>query len=521
MSLMRNSLVASGAIFACRLTGMAREIVYTSLFGATGALDAFYTAFRIPNLLRDLFAEGALSQSYTSVASKTREAQGDEAAWELTNKVATQLSALMIAIVTLGILFAGPVMEALYSGDHSLAEQLFATDLSRIMWPFIGFASLSALIMGALNMVGVFGLPMLASAAFNVTSILLGLLIGYFIDPSFGPKALYGFACGVTIGGMAQIAVQLPKLSKTGFRWKPNFQWNDPRVRKIWGLMLPSVLASGVTQFTIFINTGFALDLQKGSVTALTTAFRLWQLPVGLFGVATGMVVLPAVSRMMVGDGRKEVAVHIAKGLRLVAFFAVPAFLILSILGTEFVSSVYQWGRFNQEAVRYTGEVLGAYSLGLLGYAGTKVVQPVFLALEKRWVPLIAAAVALAISIGLNYCFVYILHKNAAWLALTTSVVTTFNFLFYFFYLRRQLGGVDGRTLLSGLARIMAAGILLGAMCWAGKAWFLQGFLNWTFPARVLGISLVCGCAGIVYLAAAFLLKTPELEAVRAKFLKR
>ena len=140
---------------------MAREIVYTSLFGATGALDAFYTAFRIPNLLRDLFAEGALSQSYTSVASKTREAQGEAAAWELTNKVATSFL-LMIAIVTLGILFAGPVMEALYSGDHSLTEQLFATDLSRIMWPFIGFASLSALIMGALNMVGVFGLPMLA-----------------------------------------------------------------------------------------------------------------------------------------------------------------------------------------------------------------------------------------------------------------------------------------------------------------------------------------------------------------------
>ena len=363
--------------------------------------------------------------------------------------------------------------------------------------------------------------PMLASAAFNVTSIVLGLLIGWFIDPSFGPKALYGFACGVTLGGMAQIAVQLPKLRRTGFRWKPNFQWNDPKIKKIWGLMLPSVLASGVTQFTIFINTGFALNLQKGSVTALTTAFRLWQLPVGLFGVATGMVVLPAVSRMMVGNGRKEVAAHIAKGLRLVAFFAVPAFLILYILGTEFVSSVYQWGRFNQDAVRYTGEVLGAYSLGLLGYAGTKVVQPVFLALEKRWVPLIAAAVALAISIGLNYYFVYVLHKNAAWLAFTTSVVTTFNFLFYFLYLRRQLGGMDGKTLVSGLLKILAAAALLGAVCWAGKTWFLQGFLDWSFPSRVLGISLVCGCAGIIYLLAAFLLKTPELDAARAKLMKR
>lgn len=521
MSLMRNSLVASGAIFACRLTGMIREIVCTSLFGATGALDAFYTAFRIPNLLRDLFAEGALSQSYTSVASKTREAEGDAAAWELTNRIATQLSTLMIAIVTIGILFAGPLMEALYNGDHTQTDCLFATELSRIMWPFIGLASLSALIMGALNIVGVFGLPMLASAAFNITSVLFGLLIGYFIDPTFGPKALYGFACGVTIGGIAQIAVQLPKLRKTGFRWKADFHWNTPLIRKIWGLTLPSILASGVTQFTIFINTGFALELQKGSVTALTTAFRLWQLPVGLFGVATGMVVLPTVSRMMVGHGKKEVATHIAKGLRLVAFFAVPAFSILFTLGTEFVSSVYQWGRFNQEAVLYTGEVLGSYSIGLLGYAGTKVVQPVFLALEKRWIPLITSATALLISIGLNYYFVFILHKNAAWLALTTSVVTTFNFLFYFLYLRKQLGGMDTGTLMPGLLKILVSGILMGAVCWFGKTWFLQGFLNWPFFTRIMGITLVCACAGGIYLITAFLLKAPELNTIRAKFLKR
>lgn len=235
MSLMRNSLVASGAIFACRLTGMAREIVYTSLFGATGALDAFYTAFRIPNLLRDLFAEGALSQSYTSVASKTREAQGEAAAWELTNKVATQLSSLMIAIVTLGILFAGPVMEALYSGDHSLTEQLFATDLSRIMWPFIGFASLSALIMGALNMVGVFGLPMLASAAFNVTSILLGLLIGYFIDPSFGPKACTVLPAASPSGAWPRLPCSSPNSAKPASAGNPISNGTIPACAKSGG----------------------------------------------------------------------------------------------------------------------------------------------------------------------------------------------------------------------------------------------------------------------------------------------
>ncbi len=517
-------MVASAAIFACRFTGMAREIVYTSLFGATGALDAFYTAFRIPNLLRDLFAEGALSQSYTSVATKTKEQDGDQAAWELTNKMASQLSTLMIAIVTVGILLAGPIMELLYSGKpHSGADLLFATELSRYMWPFIGFASLSALVMGALNMVGVFGLPMLASAAFNITSVLFGLLIGYFVDPGFGPKALVGFACGVTLGGMAQVAVQLPKLRKSGFRWHPDFHWKDPKIRKIWGLTIPSVVASGVTQFTIFINTGFALSLQDGSVTALTTAFRLWQLPVGLFGVATGMVVLPAVSRMMVNDdGKKEVAAHVAKGLRLVAFFALPSFIILSMLGTECISALFQWGNFNTTAVQYTGQVLTAYSLGLLGYAGTKVVQPVFLALEKRWVPLIAAGVALCISIGMNYYFVHIAQfGSAAWLALTTSVVTTFNFLFYFFYLRHHLGGIDGKTLFSGLIRILPAGLVLCLICWGAKALFLQDYLSWNFFGRALSLGAVCACGGIAYLITAFLLKTPELDALRAKLLKR
>ena len=273
----------------------------------------------------------------------------------------------MIAIVTLGILFAGPVMEALYSGDHSLAEQLFATDLSRIMWPFIGFASLSALIMGALNMVGVFGLPMLASAAFNVTSILFGLLIGYFIDPSFGPKALYGFACGVTIGGHGPDCRAAPQTQQNRLPLETQFPMErSPRAQNLGA---DASLRAGFRRDAVhhLHQYGVRSGSPKGSVTALTTAFRLWQLPVGLFGVATGMVVLPAVSRMMVGDGRKEVAVHIAKGLRLVAFFAVPAFLILSILGTEFVSSVYQWGRFNQEAVRYTGEVLGSLFPGPAG----------------------------------------------------------------------------------------------------------------------------------------------------------
>lgn len=518
---MRHSLIASTCIFLCRFTGMARALVLTSLFGATGALDAFYTAFRIPNLLRDLFAEGALSQSYTSVTAKVRETQGDRPAWELTNKIATQLTTLMVAIVTIGIVLSGPLMEALYTKSPSASALSMATDMCRIMWPFILFASLSALTMGALNIVGVFGLPMMASAAFNVVTIGLGFLLGWWIDPSFGPDALYGFSIAVVFGGLAQWLVQVPRLRREGFRWKPNFKWRDSHVFKIWGLMIPSVMASGTTQFNVLINNAFALELREGSVAALTTAFQLWQLPVGLFGVATGMVVLPAVSRMMVGEGRGEVAGHIAKALRLVAFFAVPSLVVLGILGEQCVSVVFQWGKFDASAVSYTGSVLTAYSIGLLGYAGTKVVQPVFLALEKRWVPLIAAVVALSISVSLNYTFVRILHKDASWLALTTSVITTLNFLFYFLYLRKQLGGICGGMLFSGLVRIALAGIVFAAVCLAGREWLLSGFTSWGFMPRIGMLALIGGAGGLAYLAVAWVLRTPELMLFKERVLQR
>ena len=527
MSLMKNSMIATAAIFACRITGMIREMVYMALFGDKGVLDAFYTAFRIPNLLRDLFAEGALSQSYTSVATKTKSTEGDEATWELTQKIATQLSSLMLVIITLGICFAGPIMQLLYGSDlgepqHSDYDFMgLAVGLNQIMWPFIGFASLSALIMGALNMFGKFGLPMLASAAFNITSVLIGLGLGYYMDPNFGPQALYGFAIGVTLGGIAQMAVQLPALRKTGFRWKLNFHWKGAEVRRIWALMIPSVVASGVTQFNVFINTGFALDLQEGSVVALTGAFRIWQLPVGLFGVATGMVVLPTIAKLIAEKKQSTIAEQVAGAMKLVAFFAIPSVVVLGVLGTEIISLAYQRGQFNENASAYMGQVLSAYSIGLIGYAGTKVVQPVLLALEKKWVPLIVAAISLSISLSLNYYFVYVLHKDASWLALTTSVVTTFTFLFYFFYLRNHLGSIGGKDLCISLTKVVVASLGMAVIYYFGKLWFMQDFVYQGFFYRLFLFGSVVTVGGIVYLGLSWIFKTPELMMAVDKVLKR
>lgn len=615
-SMHKKSLIATAAIFCCRFTGLLREVVYTALFGATGALDAFLTAFRVPNMLRDMFAEGALSQSFTSVMSKVEKSEGPDAAWKVAHMVVSQLVSLMVCIVAAGVLLAGLCMQQLYpakvrmawepapavasaqaddfatymgmqqdaeglpiarfSAPDSIVAQMqpssvvrlsavenlqegdkvsfalgrtspkgsnmpvlrveprdyidLAADLCRIMWPFILLASLSALSMGALNVFGIFGLPNLASAAFNLTTVIGGCVIGWLIDPNFGPQALYGFAVAVVLGGAAQVAVQIPRLRSKGYRphWNIGLVWQagrlvftDSRVRKVWLLMIPGVIAAGITQTNIFINTSFALYLPAGAVTAISGAFHLWQLPVALFGVAVGMVVLPSVSRMSLTQGDNGIAEHLAQAMRFVAFFAVPSAVFLGIWGEEIVSIFFQRGRFDASASALTGQVLAAYSLGLLGYAGMKVLQPVFLALEKPWAPACLALVACAISISLNYTFVHVFHLGASWLALTTSVVTTLNFLFYFIYLRHLLGGMAERVLLPGVLRILAAGVVLGIICWQTREIFFNDFTSWNFVSRFSALAVGGVLTGGIYLFAAYIFRVPELQMFASRFLRR
>lgn len=533
-SLKRNSLIASAAIFCCRFTGLAREAVYSALYGATWPLDAFLVAFRVPNTLRDLFAEGALSQSYTSVAAKVAEKEGIAAAEELTQKIATQLITLMLAVVTIGILLTGPLMDLIYANPPNPDSVGLATDLCRVMWPFIALASLSALIMGVLNIFGSFGLPMLASAAFNLVSILCGLGGGFLIDPSFlskvidkepvSPDVLYGFAVGVLVGGVAQIVVQLPKMRSTGIRWRWNWHWRDPMVKRVALLMVPGVLAAGVTQINVLVNTSFAAGhLEGGSVTALSNAFRLWQLPVGLFGVATGMVVLPSISRLMAKNARGEIIEYLATAIRFVAFFAVPSAIVLGLWGEEIVSLIFQRGNFVAKDALLTGQVLTAYTFGLLGYAGIKVVQPVFMALEKPLLPMYIAIGALAVSVSLNYYFVCVLHANAPWLAMTTSVITTLNFLFYAIYLRRLLGGLGLSILLPGLLRIAGAALPMALLCYAlHRCWFTDFTSQaWGFLDRLAALAVGGAAAALLYLGISWILRVPELAEARSKLAGR
>src|SRR5258706_4319769 len=231
------------AVMCSRLLGLAREQIFAALFGGGGAMDAFTAAFRIPNLLRDLFAEGALSTAFVTTFSKTIVRGGDDAAWRLANKIAT-LTAVVLGVLCLaGMAFSAQLVAALAPGFDPEKAALTA-QLTRIMFPFIVLVSMAALVMGMLNAKGVFGMPAMASSFFNIGSIVGGVTLGAWIDPDFGPRALIGLAIGTLFGGALQFAVQLPALVRLGLRFRPDFRWRDQGVNAILGLMGPSVIAA-------------------------------------------------------------------------------------------------------------------------------------------------------------------------------------------------------------------------------------------------------------------------------------
>src|SRR6202171_3414012 len=288
------------AILCSRVLGLIREVVFAALFGAGRNLDSFLMAFRVPNMLRDLFAEGALSTAFITTFSKKIATEGDESAWSLANRVATLTAVFMSAITLFGIVFAPQLIAVMTWWSWSPEKTALTIQLTRIMWPFILLVSIAALVMGMLNAKNVFGPPAMASSYFNLGSIVGGVTLGWWIGPHFGPRALLGLGLATVLGVALQLAVQLPSLARLGYRFRPDFRWRDAGVKAILLLMGPSVIAASTTQFNVLVNSMFASTLGDGPIFWLSIAFRLMQLPLGLFGVALGTVTLPLLSRLVV-----------------------------------------------------------------------------------------------------------------------------------------------------------------------------------------------------------------------------
>jgi putative peptidoglycan lipid II flippase len=508
------------AVMCSRVLGLAREMIIAALFGGGFAMDAFTAAFRIPNLLRDLFAEGALSTAFVATFSKTIARGGDGAAWHLANKVATLTAVVLGGLCIAGMVFSGPLV-ALIAPGFGPEKAALTAQLTRIMFPFILLVSLGALVMGMLNSKSVFGVPAMASSFFNIGSIIGGVSLGFLIDPHFGQGALVGLAFATVFGGALQLAVQLPSLLRLGYRFHPDFRWRDAGVKAILLLMGPAVIAASTTQFNVLVNSMFASTLADGAIAWLSIAFRLMQLPLGLFGVALGTVTLPLLSRLAVAGQMNGFRTELARAMRLALLLTLPSMAGLIMLAEPIISVLYQHGKFNAYQAGEAAGALRYYAIGLAGYAALKVLVNAFYALDRRKTPMFVSFLAVALNLLFNWIFTVRLGWGHRGLAFSTGCIATVNFLLLYALMRRHLKGLESRRMLVMLGKVAVAAAALVAVCAASLHWLMADWQTQAFLRKVSELLATVVAGTLVFAGCGALLHIEEIKEVQNALMRR
>jgi len=465
--------IASGArrlsalTMLSRLLGLVREQVFAITLGAGKYSDAFLAAFRIPNLLRDLFAEGALSTAFVPTYVATLRQQSRAAAYALANRVMSTLTIYLGLIALAAIVFPGPVVHLVATGFSPDKAALCAT-LVQIMMPFLPAISLAVAAMGALNAEEKYTAPGLASSMFNLVAIIGGVAV-WLWGP--GPyAAVIAWAVLALAGGLAQLAIQLPSLWRIGWRPRllPDLRLRDPGTRRIATLMAPATLGVAAVQVNVVVNSSFASLISDGAISWLSYAFRLMQLPIGVFGVAVGTTTLTQLSRDAAGSDWDRLRANLQRGLRMVLFLTVPSTVGLALLGAPIVRLIYEHGRFSHHATVETARALSGYAVGLVAYAAIKVVAPAFYALGRTRVPLVASVSAVAANLIWNaLTFRSFGHVG---LALGTSIAALVNAGVLVYAFEHQIGGFVTRELLLPFAKILAAAVVMAGAVWLASA---------------------------------------------------
>jgi len=493
--------------------GLVRDVVFAAWFGTGMAADAFNVAFLIPNLLRRVVGEGAAQAAVVPVYADTLTRKGEREATAFGLKLTGVAIVLLAGLALAGVLFASPIVRAYAFGWRDEPEKMALTiRLTRILFPFVVFAGLTALAGAILNTRGRFTIPALGPAVLNVSFV--GAVVAF--SPLYGPAPedrIYGFALGALIGGVLQVLMQFPQLHRVGALGAPKLGFRDPGVRLVGRLMVPGFFGLAVTQINMFVDTFLATLLPEGSVTALRLANRLMLLPLGVFGIAVAAASLPTLSGMAARKAYDELVKTYAFTLRLILFVLVPAGVGLIVLRTPIVKLIYEHGAFT--ANRSTPMTAGAllfYSLGLFAYGGVKSSNQVFYALKDTRTPVVVGAVAMLVNVVLNLLLMGPLGLNG--LALATSLAAASNLVILLVLLRRRFGHLDGPTVLASVWRIVLASGVMGGVCVSVAAMLPR----WLDAGRLWGqISLVVVAVGaglIVYWGVARLLGIEELGVV-------
>jgi len=514
----RSAGVVGAATLLSRIAGLVRDQVMASLFGAGFATDAFNVAFRIPNLLRDLFAEGAMSSAFVPTFTEAQLNRGDEAAWALGRQVMAWLTVVLLVICLLGGIFATPLVRIFAGGFERIPGKLELTVLlTRVMLPFLPTVALAAVAMGMLNARGRFGVPALAPTLLNIGMVVGGLAC-IPVARSIGQPAILGMAVGVLLGGALQFGCQLPALYALGFRLRPELPRRDPGVQRMASLMLPAMVGLSATQLNLTVSTIIASHLEQGSVSWLYYAFRLMQLPIGVFGVALATVSMTDLSRAAVRQDMPALKRTLSATVRLLFLLTVPAAAWLAVMAAPVISLLFEHGRFHSADTLRTAGALRMYCVGLPAFAAVGVFTRTFYALGDTRVPVQASFVAVAINLALNLMFIGPLRGlglGHLGLALATSVTSIGNLLQLAFYLRRRVGPIEGGRILGTFARVAFASLGIAALCGG-----LLALLGDRWHHGWLAAGLTVAASGALAAGAGFalmrLLRVEELDAVVA-----
>jgi len=497
--------VVGAATLTSRILGFIRDAVVAWFFGAGFSSDAFIAAFRIPNLLRRLFAEGSLSSAFIPVFTEYMVRQGQAEAFNLARSAFRLLGGVLIIAAICGVLLS-PWMVRLIAPGFSADKLSLTITLTRLMFPYIFFIGLVALCMGILNVLGHFAAPAFAPVLLNLS--IIGSV--FFISPSLTPPVI-GLAIGVLIGGFLQLALQLPVLIKRGFYFWEEAKMIHPGLKRVGTLIPPVIFGGAVYQINILIGTLLGSLLDQGSVSYLYFADRLVQFPLGVFAIAAATAILPSLSRQAATGDLGTLKDTFGQALRLIFFITIPATIGLIILREPIVALLFQRGEFDAQATRLTAQALLYYSVGLWAFSAVRIVTATFFALQDTKTPVRMACISIFANIVLGVVLMKPLAHGG--LALATSLASMLNLGLLLSALRTRLGSLGWKSIAQSVCRSLLCSVVMGIAVHMAASFMITD-KNSTLSGLIAGIAGSIAVGLCIYGAGSYMIKSPELSRV-------
>jgi putative peptidoglycan lipid II flippase len=507
-----NTAIFSVATGLSRIAGLAREVVAARYFGTSGAASAFTAAFQVPNLVRSLFADAALSAAFVPVFTELLEHKKRKEAFELAGALFGLILAVLSVITVVFIAAAGLIMP-LFTDDAALDD--LTVGLSRVLFPIVILLGLNGLVVGVLNAHDHFTIPALSPLVWNL--VIIAALIG--LTPLLeGDDQIYAYAIGVLAGTACQFAMAFPVMARLKIPFRVNFRWSDPRIKRVLLLMLPVTIGLGLINFNLLINTYFGFRISDEAPRALDLAFRIYMLPQGMFSVAVATVLFPRLSRLVARQDFDGLRRTQANGIRQIALLLIPAAAVTLALSEPIVRLVYERGEFNAESTQQTAEALFWFSFSLPFSGFNLLLTRTFFSLQSPWTPTALAGVTLVINAAVSAALYGPLGIGGV--VLGTVVSTAAMTVGQAFFLRRRIGGLQLITTLKATARILVAAAILGSVAYA--TWYLlDEALGRSFVAQLISVGTALALGSAAYAAVVLALKVPEARQIVDLFARR